>query len=333
MTTLSRIHWAKPEMGAQRHGVRLCLASGMFALLSLSTLRAQVGNDNPTGPAGFFNGNVTTGCSYDPFTSSAARNVTDLVIAGDVGTYPLAFTRIANSRAQSFPDFQFGAPGSWRHSYDWGIDGSETDTHNPSFSPTVYPVSFPDGRFVYFTASASDSYFRGPPGVRERFQPIDFRTMLAYLILPDGGKIEFAAIRNVPICDPELRPPCTPYSYSYQAQAIIDPYGLRTTLAYNSDGSLNTIHQRGGRWIQLVYVTTPWANPDGSHDRVIDHLLASDGRIVQYNYGQTSFAPGTLNYTISGTSSITPIHPSRRRPRPFTTIRRLMSGTPMVTRS
>jgi RHS repeat-associated protein len=274
------------------------LISCALALLLPNLVRAQVSNDNPTGPAGVFNGNVTTGCSYDPFSGNATRSgVTDLVVAGGVSAYPLAFTRAANSRGQSFPDFQFGAPGSWQHSYAWAIDGSET--HSQSFSPTVYPVSFPDGRVIAFTASASDSYFRGPPGVRERFQPINFSTMLAYLILPDGGKVEFKATPNVPTCDPELHPPCT-FSYSYQAQAIIDPYGMRTTLTYNSDGSLNTIQEPGQRWIQLVYVTTPWANPDGSHDRVIDHLLASDGRIVQYNYGQTAFAPGTLNYTYLG---------------------------------
>src|SRR5437762_8815380 len=89
-----------------------------------STSRAQVGNENPTGPAGIFNGNVTTGCSYDPLTGNAVRSVTDMVVAGGVGTYPLAFSRAANSRSQTWQDFQFGAAGSWQHSYSWSIDGS-----------------------------------------------------------------------------------------------------------------------------------------------------------------------------------------------------------------
>jgi hypothetical protein len=63
-----------------------------------NSLRGQVGNDNPTGASGGFNGNVTTACSYDPYTGNAKRSVTDLVVTGGVGGYPLAFTRTANSR-------------------------------------------------------------------------------------------------------------------------------------------------------------------------------------------------------------------------------------------
>lgn len=78
---------------------------------------------------------------------------------------------------------------------------------------------------------------------------------------------------------------CT-YTYTYQAQAIFDPFGLKTTLTYNSDGSLNTVQEFGGRWLQLFYV-----------NGVTDHVLASDGRVVQYNYLQGTFSPGTSAYT------------------------------------
>ena len=160
------------------------------------------------------------------------------------------------------------------------------------FSPTYYTVSFPDGRVITFTSTPPDPYFRGPPGVRERFQPLDTGTLLAYLVLSDGGKIEFMATRNQPVCDPKVHPPCE-FSYSYKATAIIDPYGLRTALAYNGDGTLNTVTEPAGRWIQLLYVTT-------NGDLVIDHITSSDGRSVQYNYGLQTFAPGTLAYTYLG---------------------------------
>jgi hypothetical protein len=231
-------------------------------------------------------------------TGNATRSITDLAVAGSVGSYPLAFSRAANSRFQQAGDFGFGQAGGWRHSYAWEIDGSEESNSSPSFSPTVYPVSFPDGRVVFFTASSSDPYFRGPPGVRERFQPLNVSTLLAYLVMPDGGKVEFKATRIIQ-CDYELHPPCA-YSYTYRAQAIIDPYGLRTTLSYNTDGSLNTVQEPGGRWLQLVYVTTPWTNSNGAQDRVIDHVQTSDGQVVQYNYGQASYAPGTATYTYLG---------------------------------
>jgi hypothetical protein len=106
-----------------------------LALLLPSLVRAQVGNDNPTGPSGVFNGNVTTACSYDPYTGNATRNSTDLVVAGGVGSYPLAFSRTANSRYQQAGDFGFGQAGGWRHSYAWDIDGSEPS--DPSSPPTV----------------------------------------------------------------------------------------------------------------------------------------------------------------------------------------------------
>jgi len=149
-------------MSAPLFKARFCLLLTLAAVLSglsPSTSRAQVGNENPTGPAGMFNGNVTTGCSYDPLTGNAVRNVTDMVIAGGVGTYPLAFSRVANSRSQTAQDFQFGAAGSWQHSYSWSIDGSETNSTG-SFQPTYYVVSFPDGRIETFTATSSDIYYR-----------------------------------------------------------------------------------------------------------------------------------------------------------------------------
>ncbi|HZE57587.1 MAG TPA: hypothetical protein VE031_07015 [Chthoniobacterales bacterium] len=275
---------------------RFVLTLSIFStFVAAPLLRADVGNLNPTGPAGSFNGNVTTGCSYDVFTGNATRAMTDLVVPGAVGSYPLAFGRTANSR--SAMSGQFGSAGGRQHSYSWDLDGSETSNRNPSFAPTYYTVSFPDGRVITFThSSPSDPYFRGPPGVQERFQPLNTNTgsLLAYLVLPDGGRVEFKATR-VSECDYELHPPCT-YSYSYQAQAIIDPYGARTLLAYNGDGTLNTITEPAGRWIQLIYGFGP---PDnyGYRDQVIDHVTASDGRSVQYIYARQAFYPAANSYT------------------------------------
>jgi RHS repeat-associated protein len=250
----------------------------------------QVGNDNPTGPSGGFNGNVTTACSYDPYTGNARRSVTDLMVTGGVGSYPLAFTRTANSRSQYAVDYRFGEPGSWHHSYEWTMDGINF-TQDPNYQPTQYTVYLPDGRYEIFSPSSSDSCFRSGPGVRDRLQPLDWGTMRAYLIFPDGGKVEFTATRTQHWSN------VTYYSISYQATAIIDPYGLITTLAYNSDGTLAIIQEPAGRQLQITYMTTNWANWWGGHDRVIDHVQASDGRIVQYNYANLNHGPNTRNYT------------------------------------
>src|SRR2546421_6412240 len=120
-----------------RNSPLLLVAAVAIAALSAPRIDAQIGNDNPTGPTGIFNGNITSGCSYDPFTGNARRSVTDLVMSGATGSYPLAFSRTANGRDQQAGDFGFGQAGGWRHSYAWEIDGSETNDHKPSFSPTV----------------------------------------------------------------------------------------------------------------------------------------------------------------------------------------------------
>ena len=64
----------------------------LFLLLFLaSPLHAQVGNNNPTGVTGIFNGQIGDG--IDPFTGNMSRTVTDISVAGAVGQYPLALVR------------------------------------------------------------------------------------------------------------------------------------------------------------------------------------------------------------------------------------------------
>jgi RHS repeat-associated protein len=251
-----------------------------LAFASLPRLQAQVGDNNPGGVAGVFNGNVTTGCSYDPYTGNAHRTITDIIVAGAVGEYPVALTRTSNSRSAWANAFSL--PGAWRHNYEWVLQDSPEST-SPNFQPTLYRVDFPDGRAMTFSSSGS-----GPLGVRNRFQPLNLSTMLAYLILPDGGKVEFRATQQSYVN------PCWPdcqihyyYYYSYRAGAIIDPYGLRTDLTYDANGRLNRVTEPAGRYLQFYYRTTSGAT--------IDHVTGSDGRSVQYNY--TNISPGGQVYS------------------------------------
>jgi hypothetical protein len=41
--------------------------------------------EGPVGVTGIFNGNVTTGCSYDPLSHSAHRAIDDIVVPGSIG--------------------------------------------------------------------------------------------------------------------------------------------------------------------------------------------------------------------------------------------------------
>jgi len=268
-----------------------------LCLLPLARLHAQA-DDNPTGPAGIFNGNITTGCSYDPFTGNAMRVVTDIVASGAVGDHPLAFTRIANTR-NSPRNAGFAFAGQWRHNYSWKLTDEPIIYTVPNTPPTSYTVEYPDGRAITFEAApngspaknAGETFFRGPRGISERFQQLNLTTNLAYLIMVDGSKVEFKATQYYT---------GSYYYRRYIAQADIDRCGLRTSLAYNADGTLNTITEPAGRYLQLFYTD----KPNGIYsDHVIDHVSGSDGRVVHYSYLNAAFPPGTTTYNYLSTVS------------------------------
>jgi RHS repeat-associated protein len=257
------------------------LVLGVFASQGA---HAQVGNDNVTGPSGIFNGDITTAGSYDPYTGCIMRSIPELTVAAGVGAQPLAFSRIYNSRYASYSAELFGSAGTWSHSYNWVIEPSPElvwhQVRQPgAYVPTSYAVHFPDGRIETFVYSASDIYYRTSPGVGDRLIRLDVNTSLVYLVLTDGSKVEFKATESfyhdVPNGDWYT-------SYGYVAQAIIDPYGLRTTLTYNADGTLQKVTEPAGRYIQFFYTTF-------GGQQVFDHITGSDGRSVQYYYVQTSF--------------------------------------------
>ena len=256
----------------------------LFCGLAATDLFAQAGNDNPTGSAGDFNGDVTTGCRYDPYTGNAKRTVTDLAVAGGVGAYPLVFTRISNSRGYVVFDntggggqnADFGSGGNWLHSYQWTID--PRNQANGARPPSKAIVNYPDGRAVTFVPSTNgDPYYRGGlpgQGVRDRLQFFwDSSTVgRAYLIMPDGGKVWFS-IAIVTSGNGAK-------SYTYTLKGIIDPYGQTTTIVGSPGSGLVTITEPGGRWIKLYYMVlsgNPWAS-------VINRLTVSDGRSIQYSY-------------------------------------------------
>ncbi|MBA3608897.1 MAG: RHS repeat protein, partial [Chthoniobacterales bacterium] len=242
------------------------------SLLPLGELRAQAGNDNPTGPSGQFNGNITSGGSYDPYTGNVTRTITDLVVAGVVGEYGLSYARSWNSR---------GGP-SWYHSYGWTIE----DVNDlPAGQPIPYTVSFPDGRSETFGPPTLGGAWRAAPGTQERMKPLAGN--LCYLLLPDGGRVEFSATETS-YTEETNRPPTTYYSYSFTARALIDPHGLRTTFGYDGAGRLSQITEPAGRWIRLFYTGAG----------AVDYIEASDGRIVDYTYSTQTFSPGTFPWTV-----------------------------------
>ena len=270
--------------------------SVFLALLLASSLHAQVGNQNPSGVAGIFNGEAG-GRPVDPYTGNATTSITDISVAGAVGEYPLALVRTASSRSIAY-NYPFGLPGAWNHNYNWLIGDSPTSTTS-NFYPTRYVVAFPDGRVETFRAVTWDTTcYRvrlgndtpassASSGVRERFVPLNLSTMLAKLMLPDGGQVELSATQHS-----YQQNGHTYFYYKYRATAIIDPYGVRTTFTYDGQGRLSTVAQpqQTSRSLQFSY------RPNNS--LVIDHVTevinGSNRRTVQYNYSNIS--PGGTNY-------------------------------------
>ena len=233
------------------------LTVGVGGLLLVSIAQAQ--NDNPTGAAGAFNPGSTTGGSYDSYTANATRTVTDITVAGAVGNYPLQWSRTMNSRGVGLPVWGMG--GGWRHSYSWAV-GTEEDTGSIPAVPTSYSVAFPDGRSVVFDrVVAGDSCLHGPLGVAERFEKLNTTTKLAYLILPDGGKVEFAGTANKMFDDV--------YGYvswwEFVPKAVIDPHGLRTSLTYDAAGNLVRVTEPAGRYLEITYVSGRIARVDARY--------------------------------------------------------------------
>ena len=75
--------------------------------------------EGPVGVTGIFNGNVATGCSYDPLGHSAHRVIDDIVVPGALGKYPLKMTRYYNSRQQYYAWGAIALSPGWAHEYSW----------------------------------------------------------------------------------------------------------------------------------------------------------------------------------------------------------------------
>jgi len=275
------VHLVGRVRRARRNARPYVLFLFVFSLSLGSSLYAQVGDNNPGGHSGIFNGQVNTGCSYDPYTGNATRSITDIAVAGAVGEYPLALVRTANSRAPSTTEV-FGWAGGWNHNYNWILEDSPTGNAQ-NFQPKRYTVEFPDGRVETFHAVTWDSYYRVRPGadtpaqstsagVRERFLPLNTSTMYGYLILSDGGAVEFKASQHTANGH---------YYYKYYPTAIYDQHGLKTQLVSSITPNglrrrLDWVIEPAGRSLHFFYT--------GPNNSKIASVEASDGRTVNYYY-------------------------------------------------
>jgi len=243
---------------------------------------AQSGNDNPTGVAGEYNGDITTGGSIDPYTGNARRFVDDLTVTGSVGKYPLTWTRILNTRG-TFGAAPFGQGGSWGHSYAWGL---WVRPDLPPVPPNPYEgpggqVFYPDGRIMDLRLEADYVYLQAN-GIEtlDRLQHVGGGNY--DLLTKDGGRVEFR------------HPSGSTSGDDLIATAIVDPNGQSTTLEYLA-GRLHTITEPGQRYLEISYKPIFYMFPHSPpnqvlrHFDVIDKVKAFDGRgtlieTVTYSY-------------------------------------------------
>jgi RHS repeat-associated protein len=213
--------FAKPRVAitrAQRRFIRFAFA--MAFLLSFPTQKAfSQGNtyEGPIGVTGIFNGNVATGCSYDPLTHSAHREITDMIVPGSIGKYPLKMTRYYNSRQQYYALTAIGLSPGWAHEYSWLLYTAGEKVVSPHGNVYDFHCGAPVG-----VSEAWDDGIQGP-------HPNGGTWRLA-----DGGKVNFNGS---------------------QVNYIEDPYGLRTTIEYQN-GLRWRVTESGGRCLVFSYNTT-----------------------------------------------------------------------------
>lgn len=190
---------------------------------------------------------IATGCGYDAWTGSAHRTITDLVVPGATSSHGLKWVRTyASSTAQM-----------WHYSYTWHYIG-------PPFSPRG--MYFPDGR----QAKLSER------GTKEQWihSPLQAQSGTADLYLDDGSKVHFLWEADAEQGQPVV--------YIYQTDYFEDPYGQRTTLAFEAfhgdtgNERLTDVTDESNRWLHITYDDIVW--------NLVKRVDASDGQWVEYTY-------------------------------------------------
>lgn len=267
-----------------------------FAAVALGFSAPRVfaeGEDNVTGVTGPFNGTVTTGGGYDPYTGNAFRTVPDLALPS-VSEIPLVFSRTFLSRSSDDPT-SFGQGGTWRHSFEWKM----TDNAAGNNTPTAYRIVFPDGRDITFTAVAGQTWWRGPLGTSERLEFVDGNRVseggLMRLHLGDGSKVEFEYYaEDVTYWSAKLLDYVESYKRHFQAARLIDRHTRVTSLTYDGwvpdggTGLLLRVTEPAGRFIDIRWaqVNSKWvvAELESSNRGTWAGGGATPGEKVNYGY-------------------------------------------------
>ena len=239
------------------------LAAALVLAGSVVKIVAQeIDMHNPVGVTGIFNGNIETGCSYDPLSHSAHRAIDDIVVSGSIGKYPLKMTRYYNSRKRGI----YGLGPGWSHEYNWTI------------SPDASVINYPNG-------NALDKYCQTPVGVSEYLDANgDFR-------LADGGIVHFA---GNPLAAQYIKDPygnTTTIDYPNANTIIVTEPGGRYLKFIYSGGLLRTVEAYDGvpnhpriDWVNYSYDQVDPGN--GQLQWCLTGVTYSDSTTACYTYTQ-----------------------------------------------
>jgi RHS repeat-associated protein len=203
--------------------------------LSPQALAQYVDDHNPVGVTGIFNGNIATGCSYDPLTHSAHRAIDDIVVPGSVGKYPLKMTRYYNSRAVAT---SLGP--EWRHEYLWSL-GSY------------------NGKIQYPNGNVWENHCESPVGVSDWTGPLDPYGNPTFR-LADGGTVVFGWVFvNLRFPTAIIDPYGQTTTLSYNGgllDRVTEPGGRYLQFTYNGPqtGLLSTVEAYDGQGHRIDWV-------------------------------------------------------------------------------
>lgn len=250
----------------------------LTAVLSASHVAAE-GEDNPTGVAGIYNGNVTSGGSYDPYTGNAMRVVDDLAVPGSVSKYPLKWTRTWNSRGA-----EAGWGGSWNFSYGYSMD---------SYSLIA---GFPDGRRI-------NCWDQCPSGIEEQIGAD------GNLTLADGGRVIFGSYTSsagvtyhapIQLIDPYGQ--ITTYTYELDSSGnptrlsrITEPGGRYLLVTWTGsvgiDSRVLSVQAFDGRGYMMDSVTYSYTTLGNPPAQMISRADYANGTSATYTYEMDGGTP------------------------------------------
>jgi len=236
---------------------------GALLLLGLTPAYATIcGNGHggapsapPTGGSGSGdpNGNGTganipdpnqDGDPFVPTTGNDHRAVVDVQLFSGVGDHKLTFKRYANSRYSSSVNY-FGTSGNYRHSYQWEMVSSGTNS---------YSIYYPTGAIWTFSPVAgSPGQYASVAACPDRL----FQNGSGFVLQKSNGYQFFFQ----------------PVGSGYQMAFFRDPHGSQYNLNYDSLSRVTQVTEPAGRYIALNYSGSTLAS-----------VQTSDGRSVNYNY-------------------------------------------------